>query len=326
MSSQTLSTTLRLGTRRSRLAVTQSALVADALRASTGVGVDLVQIVSEGDLTSAPLAQLGGVGVFVGRLRTALLAGEVDLAVHSLKDLPTAPAPGLVTAATPARHDPRDVLVARDGLTLAGLPAGARVGTGSPRRAAQLRALGRGLEPVELRGNVDTRLQHVADGRLDAVVLAAAGLARIGRDDAVTEYLDPAVMLPAPGQGALALECAADRLDVRALLEQVHDPATSAAVTAERTLLARLEGGCAAPIGALAHVVPTGHGPSDARITLEAVLFSPCGTRHVRRRVEGTLEADDWAARAADLGRDTADDMLAEAAVLGLDRTRGGDA
>ncbi|HVN13556.1 MAG TPA: hydroxymethylbilane synthase, partial [Kineosporiaceae bacterium] len=197
--------TLRLGTRRSALARTQSQWVADRIEkaaadAGRSVRVELVDIVTHGDTSSAPLATLGGVGVFVSRLREALLAAEVDLAVHSLKDLPTAPAAGLVLAAVPIREDPRDVLVARDRLTLATLPSGSRVGTGSPRRAAQLRAAGRAsgrqLDVVDVRGNVDTRLRLVADGRLDAVVLARAGLARLGRLEEATEVLDPLVMLP----------------------------------------------------------------------------------------------------------------------------------
>ncbi|CAA9400861.1 MAG: Porphobilinogen deaminase, partial [uncultured Quadrisphaera sp.] len=163
---------LRLGTRRSALATTQSQLVAELLRRHTGRDVELVEVVTRGDVSTAPLSTIGGTGVFASALREALLAGEVDLAVHSYKDLPTAPAPGLVIAAVPPREDPRDALVARDGLTLGELPAGARIGTGSPRRAAQLLGLGLGLEVVPIRGNVDTRIRKVASGELDAVVLA----------------------------------------------------------------------------------------------------------------------------------------------------------
>src|SRR3954466_1284526 len=207
-----MSTLLRLGTRRSPLALTQSRWVAERIEkasadAGSPVRVELVEIVTRGDTSAAPLASFGGVGVFVSRLREALLAGEVDIAVHSLKDLPTAPAEGLVVAAVPIREDPRDVLVARDGLTLGELPAGARIGTGSPRRAAQLRALGLGLDVVAVRGNVDTRLRDVAEGKLDGVLLARPGLPRLGRLDEATEVLDPLLMLPAPGQGALAVEC-----------------------------------------------------------------------------------------------------------------------
>ena len=220
---------VRIGTRRSLLARTQSETVAAALRAALGREVELVEVTTEGDVTSAPLASLGGTGVFVSALRDALLRDEVDLAVHSLKDLPTTLDERITLAAVPLREDPRDVVVARDGLTLAELPAGARIGTGSPRRAAQLRALGLGFDVVGIRGNVDTRIGKVASGQVDAVVLARAGLARLDRLDEVTEVLDPLQMLPAPGQGALAVECrAGDPLgdEVRGAMD---DPRTRAA-------------------------------------------------------------------------------------------------
>ena len=197
---------LRLGTRASALALAQSGHVAEALRAH-GHEVELVHVVTRGDTSTEAITQLGSTGVFVTALRDALLAGEVDLAVHSYKDLPTAPCEGLVIAAVPPRQDARDALVARDGLTLGELPAGSRVGTGSPRRTAQLLALGMGLDVVPVRGNVDTRVRMVSEGALDAVVLARAGLARLGRLGEVTETLDPLQMLPAPAQGALAIEC-----------------------------------------------------------------------------------------------------------------------
>ncbi len=256
-----MSAPLRLGTRRSRLALAQSELVADAIRRHCGREVELVEVVTEGDRSTAPLAALGGTGVFVTALREQLLGGAVDLAVHSLKDLPTTPAPGLRTAAVPPREDPRDVLVARGGATLAELPSGARVGTGSPRRAAQLEALGLGLAVVGVRGNVDTRLRKVGDGELDAVVLARAGLLRLGRADEATEVLDPLQMLPAPGQGALALECRSDDEELLAALGRLDDEDTRAAVTAERALLAVLEAGCSAPVGALAEVAEGEDGP-----------------------------------------------------------------
>ena len=245
---------VRVGTRASVLATTQARLVADLVEARLGRPVELVEVTTEGDRSAAPLATLGGTGVFVTALREALLDGRVDIAVHSLKDLPTAPDPRIALAAVPLREDPRDVVVARDGLTLGELPVGSRVGTGSPRRAAQLHALGMGLEVVDIRGNVDTRVGKVRSGEYDAVVLARAGLARIGRLDDVTEVLDPLQMLPAPGQGALA------RREPRAddPLAGSWPPSTTpprrAAVTAERAVLATLEGGCAAPIGALAEV------------------------------------------------------------------------
>jgi hydroxymethylbilane synthase len=277
---------LRLGTRRSALALAQARTVAAALTAATGRAVDLVEIVTEGDRSTADLRVIGGSGVFVSALRDRLAAGEVDLAVHSLKDLPTAPAPGLALAAVPPREDPRDALVARDGLTLGELPPGARVGTGAPRRSAQLRALGLGLDVVPIRGNVDTRLGRVAAGELDAVVLARAGLARLGRLDAVTETLDPGQLLPAPGQAALAVECRADDDATRALVGGLDDPGTRAAVTAERALLAALAAGCSAPVGALADV---GEGDAGPEIYLRAVVAASDGSATVRLSATGAL-------------------------------------
>ncbi len=246
-------TAIRLGTRASALAMTQSGLIADRLRA-TGVEVELVTISTEGDRSLQPLVEFGGQGVFVAALREALVRGDVDIAVHSLKDLPTTPDPRLTLAAIPQREDPRDVLVARDGMTLGELPQGARVGTGSPRREAQLNALGLGVEVVPIRGNVDTRIAKVASGEYDGVLLARAGLLRLGRADEATEVIDPLQMLPAPGQGALACECRADDDATIHLLSGLDDSDTRAAVTAERSLLATLEAGCSAPVGALAEV------------------------------------------------------------------------
>lgn len=277
--------TLRLGTRRSTLATTQSGLVADRLRA-LGHQVELVEITTEGDVNTGPLASIGGTGVFASAIRAALLAGEIDLAVHSLKDLPVAPHAGLVVAAIPPREDPRDALVARDGLTLGELPAGSVVGTGSPRRAAQLEALGLGLEITAIRGNVDTRIRHVHDGRCDAVVLARAGLARLGRTDEVTETLDPLVMLPAAGQGALAVECREDD-PVRELLAQLDDADTRACVTAERDLLSVLEAGCTAPLGALAEVVEDLDG---VELSLRAFVGAPDGSGSLRRSLTGPVD------------------------------------
>ncbi|MGW7535922.1 hydroxymethylbilane synthase [Amycolatopsis sp. NPDC054798] len=245
---------IRIGTRGSKLALAQTGIVADTLRA-TGAEVEIVTVTTPGDLSSAPISQIG-VGVFTSALREALLRNEIDVAVHSYKDLPTAPEPELVLAAVPPREDPRDALIARDGLTLGELPPGSRVGTGAARRMAQLRALGLGLEIVPIRGNIDTRMRKVTDGELDAVVLARAGLARVGRVDEITETLDPIQMLPAPAQGALALECRAADVDVEHLLASAaDDESTRVAVTAERALLAALEAGCSAPVGALAEIV-----------------------------------------------------------------------
>ncbi|MFD9959288.1 hydroxymethylbilane synthase [Amycolatopsis sp. NPDC058986] len=245
---------IRIGTRGSKLALAQTGTVAETLR-KAGAEVEIVTVTTPGDQSSAPIPQIG-VGVFTSALREALLREEVDVVVHSCKDLPTAPEPGITLAAIPPREDPRDALIARDGLTLGELPPGSTVGTGAPRRTAQLRALGLGLEIVPIRGNIDTRMRKVTDGELDAVVLARAGLVRIGRGGAITETLDPIQMLPAPAQGALAVECRDGDVDVERLLSStVDDEGTRAAVTAERAMLAALEAGCTAPVGALAEIV-----------------------------------------------------------------------
>ena len=297
---------LRLGTRRSPLAMAQSRLVADAITARTGLTVELVQVTTEGDSSTEALTEIGGTGVFVNALREALLAGTVDLAVHSLKDLPTAQPDRILLAAVPLREDPRDALVARDGLTLGELPSGSRVGTGSPRRAAQLRALGLGLEVVPVRGNVDTRIALVTGGELDAVVLARAGLARLGRLEAATEVIDPIQMLPAPGQGALAVECrSADPSDLHDLLGVLDDASTRLAVIAERTLLATLEAGCSAPVGAYGEPAEGEHVPE---LYLRAAVVALDGSASVRLSASGPL------AEAARIGRDLAAVLLDEGA------------
>ncbi|MFL6101456.1 MAG: hydroxymethylbilane synthase [Actinomycetales bacterium] len=290
-------TVLRLGTRRSALATAQAQLVADALAPVAGIPVELVPITTSGDRTQSdvqPLEAIGGTGVFVTELRRALLASEVDLAVHSYKDLPTGAYDGLAIGAVPPRADPRDVLVARDGLTLGELPAGARVGTGSPRRAAQLRALDLGLSVEPIRGNVDTRLRAVSEGRYDAVVLARAGLHRLGRTDEATEVLDPIQVLPAPGQGALAVECRADDDELLTWLAALDDSDSNAAVRAERAVLAALEAGCSAPVGALAEVVDSGDG---AELSLRAVVAAPDGSDTLRRSMSGPVEDPDGLGR-----------------------------
>ncbi len=272
---------LRLGTRRSALATTQSTWVADRLRV-LGHEVELVEITTHGDVSREQLSMIGGTGVFAAAIRQALQRGEIDLAVHSLKDLPVRPEPGLVIAAIPAREDPRDVLIARDGLTLGELPEGAVIGTGSPRRAAQINALGLGVRVEPVRGNVDTRIALVHSGRCDGVLLARAGLHRLGRLDEVTETLDPVQMLPAPGQGALAVECRAEREDLLALLADLDDPDTRASVTAERSLLGALEAGCSAPVGALAEIV---EGEAGLELWLRAFVGSEDGSTELRRSI-----------------------------------------
>jgi hydroxymethylbilane synthase len=298
--------TLRLGTRASALARTQSQTVADAITAATGTPVELVHIETDGDRSSSAIAQLGGTGVFVTAIRRALLEGSIDLAVHSYKDLPTASEPGLVLAAVPLRADARDALVARDGLTLGELPAGSRIGTGAPRRVAQLRALGLGLDVVPIRGNVDTRLARVSgrggeNADLDAVVLARAGLARLGRLDVITETLDPLQLLPAPAQGALAVECRTADARTRELLGRLEDPAARACVSAERSTLAALEAGCSAPVAAYAEVAEGDRGPE---LFLRASVTALDGSDAVRGSVTGPL------ADATDLGRALAAELL----------------
>jgi hydroxymethylbilane synthase len=260
---------LRLGSRRSPMAVAQSGNVARLITERTGRPVEIVGITSLGDVSSGQLTQIGGTGVFVSALRESLRRGEVDFAVHSLKDLPTASPAGITLAAVPERDDPRDALVGRDGAKLADLPAGARIGTGSPRRAAQLSLLRADVTCVPIRGNANTRLARVRDsGGLDAVLLAYAGLARIGCTDLVTEIFETADMLPAPGQGALAVECRADDGELIKLLAAVDHPGTRAAVSAERALLAALEAGCSAPVGAFAE----GHA-GTSRLSLHGVVL-----------------------------------------------------
>jgi hydroxymethylbilane synthase len=309
---------VRVGTRRSLLATTQAGHVADLIRERLGREAELVEVTTDGDRSQdagTPLAAAGGTGVFVGALRDALLRGDVDVAVHSLKDLPTYAHEGVALAAVPVREDPRDVVVARDGLTLGELPVGSRVGTGSPRRAAQLHALGLGLDVIGVRGNVDTRIGKVRSGEYDAVVLARAGLARIGRLDEATEVLDPLQMLPAPGQGALAVECRSDDglVDELAALD---DPHSRAAVRAERAVLATLEGGCAAPIGALAEVA---EGEDGEEIWVRAVALSPDGALSVRMSATGEP------ADAEGVGTRLAKEMLADGAARLTDSSDSAD-
>ncbi|MCS0639460.1 hydroxymethylbilane synthase [Streptomyces sp. LP05-1] len=304
---------LRLGTRRSKLAMAQSGHVADAVRRLTGRPVELVEITTYGDTSREHLAQIGGTGVFVTALRDALLAGEVDFAVHSLKDLPTAQPENLALAAVPKREDPRDVLVARDGLTFDRLPDGARVGTGSPRRMAQLNAyardLGKRVETVAIRGNIDTRVGYVEKGELDAVVLAAAGLNRIGRISEVTDFLAVDHVLPAPGQGALAVECPAADAGLVAALAELDDPHTRAAVTAERSLLAALEAGCSAPVGALADLLAD---QQAVEMRLRGVVGTTDGATLVQLSTTGPVPTSHGDAVA--LGRELASEMLAKGA------------
>ncbi|GGK83332.1 hydroxymethylbilane synthase [Mangrovihabitans endophyticus] len=302
---------LRLGTRGSALALAQSQFTADALTAATGRPVELVRVVTAGDRSAAPVAQLG-VGVFVSALRDALLAGEIDFAVHSYKDLPTGEHPGLHIAAVPEREDPRDALVTRGGRALRDLGSGATIGTGAVRRIAQLHALGLELQVTPIRGNVDSRIGRVLGPQadLDAVVLARAGVVRLGRAAEITQTLDPELMLPAPAQGALAVECRSDDADLVELLAALDHAPSRAAVTAERAVLATLEAGCSAPVAAYARLDAGAHagsaidGESGERIHLRGAVISPDGARAVRLSRTGTP------ADAAEIGKALAADLL----------------
>ena len=297
-------TPIRIGTRASLLARTQAATIRDALIAK-GHPAELVFISTEGDRNQGPIADIG-VGVFTAALREAIADGRVDAAVHSYKDLPTAVDERFTIPAIPRREDPRDALVARDRLVLGELPAGSTVGTSSPRRAAQLRALGLGLEIRPLRGNLDTRLNRVGNGELDGIVVARAGLARIGRLGDVTETLEPVQMLPAPAQGALAVECRAGDTGLIALLAELDDADTRAAVTAERVLLAELEAGCSAPVGAIAEVVESidEDGRVFEELSLRGCVATLDGSDVIRASGIGTPE------RARELGLSVAAELF----------------
>jgi hydroxymethylbilane synthase len=299
------------------MAMAQSAQVARMLSARTGCLVELVGYTTFGDVSKSDLAQIGGTGVFVSELRQRLFDGDIDFAVHSLKDLPAEQDGAVQLAAIPPREDPRDALVARGGVKLADLPAGARIGTGSPRRAAQLMLLRPDLRPVPIRGNAGTRLGKIDSGDVDAVVLAYAGLARIGRLEAVSQVFEPDEMVPAPGQGALAAECLASRPELADLLRQIDDQVSRAATTAERSLLAALQAGCSAPIGAYA--------AGTSVLRLDAVVVAPDGEEALRASASGP------ASQAAQIGREVAGELLERGAgrytdVSDRHRTNGDDA
>jgi len=272
---------LRLGSRRSPMAIAQSRLVADQITAATGRAVEIVGVTTLGDVSKAQLSQIGGTGVFVSALREALLNGEVDLAVHSLKDLPAKQPAEVALAAVPVRDDPRDALVTTDGAKLADLPAGARIGTGSTRRAAQLLALRSDLRCVPVRGNADTRMARIGAGEVDAVVLAYAGLVRISRLEAVSQIFELDEMLPAPGQGALAVECRPEDDELVRLLAAVNDDKSMAATAAERSLLEVLGAGCSAPVAAYAAVTNDG-------LDMCAAVLSTDGSTVLRAHNRGT--------------------------------------
>lgn len=298
---------LRLGTRGSALATTQSGVVAAQLKSLAGLDCELVQIRTLGDVNAGPLATIGGTGVFVTAIRTALLAGTVDLIVHSYKDLPTASVEGIRLAAVPVRENPFDALCARDGRQLADIPSGARVGTGSPRRIAELLRARPDLQVLPIRGNVDSRLAQIDSGALDAVVLSRAGLTRLGRLDAVTQTFDAAEFLPAPSQGALAVECRAETTWYSTGLGLLDDPTSRATALAERSLLTVLQAGCSAPVGALATV-------NGAALTLTGSVISTDGSREIRATHHGPIP------EAADIGQQLGRTLLAQggAELLGV--------
>jgi hydroxymethylbilane synthase len=292
---------LRIATRGSKLARWQADWVAGRLR-SGGHSVEIIEITPRGDIDqSGSIGDIGSPGVFTKEIQRAVLVGDASVAVHSLKDLPTDPVQGLVLAAVPARESPADVLVSRLASSLTEVPRGARVGTGSLRRRAQLRHARPDLQVLAVRGNVDTRLHKLDGGQFDALVLAKAGLLRLGLAARIAEVLPPEIMLPAVGQGALGIECRADDPATLAALTALDDPTTHAAVVAERALLAQLRGGCLAPIGALAV-------PSNDQLELSAVVLSLDGTRRLFERTTARI------GEAAQLGKQVAEALLARGA------------
>lgn len=292
---------LRLGTRASPLARWQAEWVAAQLK-SHGVEVEMVHITTQGDVKTGPLGQIGGTGLFTKEIQRALLSSDIDLAVHSLKDLPTAPVEGLALAAVPPRESTRDVVVGRTAPTLDALPKGARVGTGSPRRRAQLLHFRRDLELLEIRGNVDTRLRKLDEGEYDAIVLAEAGLTRLGLAARITQVIPPEIMLPAVGQGALGLETRADDARTRTALQPLNDETTHAAVLAERTVLAELRAGCLAPVGVWARL------EGDGQLQLDAVVLSDDGLQRITASAKGEPRS------AVALGQQIAKELIAQGA------------
>jgi hydroxymethylbilane synthase len=302
---------LRIGTRASKLARWQADWVAARL-AGVGQAVEIVEITTEGDVQQqGPVADIGAPGVFTKEIQRAVLSGAVDVAVHSLKDLPTDLVAGLVLAAVPPRESPADVLVSKDSVKLDELPESARIGTGSLRRQAQLRYVRRDLQISNIRGNVDTRVRKLEAGEFDAIVLAEAGLKRLGLAARITQVLPFDVMMPAVGQGALGIECRADDAAALTVLKSIDDAATHAAVVAERALLAHLSGGCLAPIGALGQV-------QNGFLQLVAVVLSPDGSQ--RLAASDAAPAED----AERLGEHVAHTLLAQGAAELISAGRSG--
>ena len=301
---------LRLGTRGSPLALAQAGEIARQLLERCGRPAVLITVATPGDDPAAPIERLGTTGVFTTTLREALLRREVDAVVHSCKDLPTAPVPGVRLAAFPAREDPRDALIWPGGTRLHAMPDGARIGTGSPRRAALLRAAGRQLQIVPIRGNVGTRLRKLADGEVDALVLAMAGLSRLGLLDAVATPLDPSLLMPAPAQGVLAVECRTGDLATAAQLRALDHAATRAAAMTERGFLAALDAGCSAPVGALAELAA--EAGAEPVVRLSGVIAAPDGSSVI------AAQATDVAGDA--LGRRLAHHLLQDGGAALMDR------
>ena len=303
---------LRLGTRGSPLALAQAGWIARQLHEQCGRPTVLVTVATPGDESTAPIERLGTTGVFTTTLRQELLRGTVDFVVHSCKDLPTAPVPGLQVAAFPAREDPRDALIWPGGTSLDELPRGARIGTGSPRRAALLRATGRHLQIVPMRGNVDTRLRKLADGEVDALVLAMAGLSRLGLLDGIATPLDPSLVMPAPAQGVLAVECRTDDPVTAAQLRTLDHAPTRAVATAERGFLAGLDAGCSAPVGAQAELAA--EAGAEPTVHVSGVIAAPDGSSVMRAQTTGPASDGDA------LGRRLAHVLLERGGAALLDR------
>jgi hydroxymethylbilane synthase len=295
----------KVGTRRSMLALTQTNWVVDQLKAlDPDATFELHEIVTKGDrILDVTLSKVGGKGLFVKEIEQSLLDKETDLAVHSLKDMPAELPEGLVIGAIPKRVDPRDVLLSKDGKTLDQLPQGALVGTSSLRRSAQLLAYRPDIQIESLRGNIDTRVRKLNEGNFDAIVLAAAGLERVNWNGSISQYLPVEISLPAVGQGALAIECRADDEEMLALLKRFDHAPTRLAVTAERSFLHKLQGGCQVPLGAYATVEENAAQPL---ITLTGLVAAPDGTQVFRHTASGT---DPIA-----LGREVAEELLSRGA------------
>jgi hydroxymethylbilane synthase len=293
---------IRLGTRASLLALSQANWVKSRLEEThAGMKVDLVHIKTTGDKLDVPLFEMGGKGLFVKEIEDALLRGAVDLAVHSAKDLPAFIPEGLALMAFPEREDPRDVLISRDGRRWSGIPAGGRVGTGSLRRKAQLVHLRPDLEIIPMRGNLDTRIKKLSTLKLDAIVLAAAGLRRLNWGDQISDYFEPEVLLPAIGQGVLAIEGRLGDERINRLVAPLNHIPTEASLMAERAFLRGLEGGCQVPIAGFARL-------DSGRLSLTGLVAGVEGHRVIRGRVEGP------AAKSEELGKQLAEELLAQGA------------